>query len=200
MDKPAEKVQIAKSAEKESKGDLSKRDLFTPFFFSLTPREFFNHSPFELMKKFTEEMDRNFKDFGFWRGFDSTEKGVWAPAIEVFQKDGNFFVRAELPGLNVEEVKVEVTDEGLIIKGERKHETKEEKKDFYRSEVSYGSFYRLVPLPEGAMIDKIKATFDKGILEVVAPVPMKETKRREVPIGEAVKEVKPAAATSGGKV
>jgi HSP20 family protein len=101
--------------------------------------------------------------------------------------------RADLPGLKKEDVKVEVSDGHLAISGERKRES-EEKKQFYRCEREYGSFYRAVPLPEGVKLEDVKATFADGVLEVSVPLPAKaESKARTVEIQESPKAGKTAA-------
>jgi HSP20 family protein len=181
MNKAMEKTTTTKEEPKA----MERKGFFTPGFF-MTPYNFFNANPFELMKEITEEMDKRFESFGLWR--DEGKMFDWKPAIEVFKKDGNLFVRAELPGMTKEEIKVEVEENKLIIRGERKKEEKEEKKDYYRSEVSYGHFYRTVLLPEGTKVEAIEAKFNNGVLEVTVPVPevvKEEPKKKEVPIGEA---------------
>jgi HSP20 family protein len=135
-------------------------------------------SPFALMERMREEMDRLFEGFGtrpFTTGLPRLAAD-WMPAIEIEEKPGMLLVRAELPGLKREDIKVELTPEGLTLTGERKHEIKEEKKEegFFRSERFYGTFYRFVPLPEGAALDKAAATFRDGVLEVTVPVPAAE--------------------------
>jgi HSP20 family protein len=93
-----------------------------------------------------------------------------------------------------EDVKVEVTDGQLAISGERKSEAEEKGEQFYRCEREYGSFYRRVPLPEGAKIEDVKATFTDGVLEVSVPLaPRPEAKMRKVEIQEPPKAAKSAA-------
>jgi HSP20 family protein len=148
-----------------------------PSLFSVSPREFFSANPFEMMRRFSEEMDRTFGGFG------REENRVWSPAVEVRQKDDSLVICADLPGLNKDEVKVEVTEEGLVIQGERKREEEDRGEGFYRSERSYGRFYRLIPLPEDANLDQAKAQFKDGVLEVVVPAPKSaKQKRREIQI------------------
>jgi len=101
-------------------------------------------------------------------------------------------VTAELPGLKKEDVKVELTEDALIIQGERKQEHKEDHEGFHRWERSYGQFYRSIPLPEGAKTDQAKAELTDGVLKVSVPVPeAKKKTTRQVPI-EQGKETKPA--------
>ncbi len=159
-------------------GGISRRGEMFPSLFSMSPREFFAASPFELMRRFTNEMDRAFAGLG------REEARLWAPPIEVRQKGDNLVITAELPGLKKDDMRLEVTDEGLVIQGERKREEEEREEGYYRSERAYGRFYRLIPLPEGANIDQVKADFTDGVLEVTIPVPQmaERQKRREIPI------------------
>lgn len=139
-------------------------------------------NPFQMMSRFARDMEQLFQDFG---GFDfptffktdfpplrlEFEKVEWMPQVEVFRNNGQFTVRADLPGLTKDDVKVDVTDELLTISGERKEEKEEKEEGFYRSERSYGSFYRQIPLPEGAMTENAAATFLNGVLEITVPAP-----------------------------
>lgn len=142
----------------------------------------FGASPFRLMKRFTEEMDRNFGGF-----LTPAEPELWAPALEVKHKNGNLIVTAELPGVTKDEIKVEVLEESLVIEGERKREKEEKGEEFYRSERYYGKFYRSIPLPKGANTEAIKAELTNGVLEVVIPVPEIKPATRHIPIGTANK-------------
>jgi len=149
--------------------------------FSLTPRDFFSASPFELMRRFTEDMDRLFEPSSFgWS--TSGMKSLWSPPIEIAEKDGQMKICAELPGLNKEDVKVELAQEELTISGERKQEQEDRREGLYRSERSYGSFRRTIPIPEEAEVENAKATFENGILTVSMPVPNNKYHRREIPI------------------
>jgi HSP20 family protein len=142
-----------------------------------TPSEFFSN-PFSLMRRFSEEMDRSFGRF-FSR---EAGESLWSPAIEVREGDGQLKVHADLPGLKPEDVRVEVTNDQLIIQGERKHEQEEKNKGVYRSERHYGQFYRAIPLPEGAKAEQAKAQFKNGVLEIAIPAPEQKSNRREIPI------------------
>ena len=100
-------------------GERGIRRRSTPSLFSLTPRDFFTASPFELMRRFTEDMDRFFEGAGpGW----STGSSLWSPPIEITEQDGHLMIAAELPGVKKEDVKVELSPEGLQISGERKRE------------------------------------------------------------------------------
>jgi HSP20 family protein len=128
----------------------------------------------------SEEMDRAFGDLGFGRG--QSEGSMWSPAIEVTERDGNYVVHAELPGLKPEDVKVEVMDDALVIQGERKFTQEEKQGGVHRSEMRYGQFYRSIPLPEGVNPEQVRAKFENGILEVTTPVPQQKSNARQIPI------------------
>ena len=88
------------------------------------------------------------------------------PRVEVQETDKNILVSAELPGMKEKHINVSLKDDNLIIEGERRSEKKKEGKNFYRSEFSYGNFYRSIPLNVGVDKDKVEATYKDGILEV----------------------------------
>jgi HSP20 family protein len=146
------------------------------FGFPISPADFFRMDPFSLMRRMREEFDRS---FGQWGG---REQDVWSPAIEVTQNEGNYTVRAELPGLKPEDVKLEVSDDEICIQGERKSEHDETKGGVHMSERRYGTFYRTIPLPENAKGDQAKATFQNGVLEITVPADNQRNQRRRIPI------------------
>jgi HSP20 family protein len=140
-----------------------------------------NWGPFAMMRRLSEEMDRAFtSSLGLSR--DRGGRGSWSPAVEVRERDGSLEVIAELPGLKKEDVKLECTDEGMIIEGERRQEREENQRGFQRSERSYGYFYRMIPLPAGADPDKAKAEFKDGLLQVNIPIVENKRQRRSIPI------------------
>lgn len=160
-----------------------------------------HRDPFALMRQMMSELDRSFEESPWsslrWpslRWGAISETAAWSPRIDVFEKDHRLVTRIDLPGMKKEDVKVEVTDGQLAISGERKHEAEEKGEQFYRSEREYGSFYRAVPLPEGAKVEDVKATFTDGVLEVSVPLPARpDAKVRTVEIQEPAKAVKTAA-------
>jgi HSP20 family protein len=103
---------------------------------------------------------------------------MWAPEVEVFQKNNELTIKADLPGLRKDEVSVELTDDAVTIQGERKREHEEEREGVYSSERSYGSFYRVIPLPEGAITEQANANFRDGVLEITMPAPPASKGRR----------------------
>lgn len=144
----------------------------------LTPRDIFLTSPFELIRRLTEDMDRFFE--GTSREWSSSM--LWAPPIEVSEKDGQITICAELPGLNKDDVKVELTQEGLTIRGERHREHEDRREGVYRSERNYGAFRRTIPMPDDANVEQAKARFENGLLTVSVPVSETQQRRHEIPI------------------
>jgi HSP20 family protein len=133
--------------------------------------------PFGFLRRFASELDRVFEEpwTAFAPRWETLEPRAWAPTLELFEKDNRLVARFDVPGMKKEDVHVEVRDGHLVVHGERKHEQKEQKEGFYRTEREYGSFYRTVPLPEGVGIDDVKATIGEGVLEVTMPLPVKKT-------------------------
>jgi len=100
------------------------------------------------------------------------------PAVDVFEKADKFVVKAELPGIKEEDIHVSVVGDTLSIRGEKKTETEVKEEDYYRSERSYGSFYRSIPIPSSVNADKISASFEDGVLEVALPKSAKGKPRK----------------------
>ena len=93
-------------------------------------------------------------------------------------------VRADLPGLNKDDVKVEVTDDMLKIAGERREEHEENHEGYRHGERRYGRFFRSIPLPEGVKAEDVRATFHNGVLEVTMPAPQPEQRGRRIEVQE----------------
>ncbi|HXW04143.1 MAG TPA: Hsp20/alpha crystallin family protein [Vicinamibacterales bacterium] len=146
-------------------------------------------TPFALMRRLTDEMDRIFEDFEIRRPFAFFKPEVvaaeWAPIVELLEKEDRLVVRAELPGLKKEDVKIEVTAEYLTLQGERRQEKEEKEKGYIRTERFYGTFFRQIPLPEGANPEVARATFKDGVLEIEVPILVKKPEAgRRLPIEE----------------
>ena len=166
-------------------GPLAPYSPLKDFFGSTRPlSRLLGLNPFAAMREFSDEMDRMFR---------TTESSdVWAPRSDVQFCNGNLVVTAELPGLKKEDVKIEITDDALVIEGERRREHKEDHEGYHRYERSYGKFYRSIPLPEGAKPEQATAELNEGVLKVTVPA-AEVKKARQVPI-EQPTEKKVAAA------
>lgn len=152
--------------------------------------------PFESLHR---EIDRVFDQFGrglwsapfrrsvfdiepFWRG----DIGLAGPAVDIVEKDRAYEVTVEIPGVDEKNLEVKLVNGGLTIKGEKREEKEEKKKDYYVHERNFGSFERSFSLPEDVDSDKIEASFKKGVLSVVLP------KKPEAQKPEKKIDVKPA--------
>jgi HSP20 family protein len=149
----------------------------------LGPSRTFGRGPFALMRRLSDEMDRL---FGAFLGpippselNDWNQPSGWWPAMEVARTNGEIVVRADLPGVSNEDVTLEVDENRLVLRGERRHEHESHDGGIQRSERSYGSFYRAIPLPEGAEVDEAEAEFRNGVLEIRVPAPQRT---RRIPI------------------
>jgi HSP20 family protein len=140
-----------------------------------------------------EDMDRLFGSAWGSRNWPTSfgpGGGVeWSPAIEAFQRGNEFVIRADVPGLSRDDLTVEVGEDALTIQGERKYDHQEEREGVFRSERSYGTFCRVVSLPEGAVSDSATATFKDGVLEITVQAPPHEVSRgRRIEIAQEAAE------------
>jgi HSP20 family protein len=148
----------------------------------------FRSSPFSLMRRMSEEMDRLFQSFGMESGgyegggLGGREAYGWSPAIEVTQREGKLIVQCELPGVSASDVKVEITNDALILEGERRSEREQNDRGVQRSERQYGAFYRTIPLPEGVNAEQATARYENGVLEITIPTPQQREERRSIPV------------------
>jgi HSP20 family protein len=162
-------------------------------------------NPFSLMRRVTQELDRVLSES---TGREQGDR-AWSPAIEVTQREGNYLIRAELPGVTPDAIKLEVTDDAIVIQGETRAEHEETRGDIHVTERRYGAFYRAIPLPEGAKPDEARARYENGVLEITVPTEEQGSRRREIPIqqGSETKTGTPAgnpgasseSATGSGK-
>jgi HSP20 family protein len=143
-----------------------------------------------------QEMNRLFNTF-----FDAPNAGTspsprrWVPAMDLVELDDHFVLRADLPGLGEDDVKLEISDDVLTLTGERRFEHEDRKEGFYRLERGTGSFARSLTLPEGVDAERIEASFDKGVLEVRIPKPEQRKPRRvEISVGGSTPAIEGRAA------
>ncbi len=102
----------------------------------------------------------------------------WVPAMDLVETDEHFVLRADLPGLSEGDVSVELQDRVLTVAGERRDEHEDREEGYHRVERSFGSFSRVLTLPEGIDPEGIRATFEKGVLEVRIPKPVERSPRK----------------------
>lgn len=107
-------------------------------------------------------------------GHKTNQKKEWQPVVDIIKKDKKVIVTAELPGINKEDISIDINDDVLTLKGERKYETEVKEADFYRKERVSGSFSRSFVLPAGVSTEEINAEYKNGILTIEIPEAQKE--------------------------
>ncbi len=138
--------------------------------------------PFKDLLSVPDDMNRLFDDFfGHSPARIEWAEGVWSPSVDVSETNGNVVIKAEMPGINQDEIKISIQDNVLTLKGEKKQEKEERDANYHRIERSYGSFCRSFQLPTSVKTDKIKANYKDGVLNITLPK-TEEVKPKEIPI------------------
>jgi HSP20 family protein len=157
----------------------------------------FAGNPFGLMRRLSDDLDQLFGQLigapGASRGGTPFAGGMadlgpsidWMPEIEAFERGGKLVVQADLPGIGVDDVTVEVADGILTISGERREEREIDDNGFRRTERRYGRFSRSVALPEGIRSEDIQAMSHNGVLEITMPMPQQTSDRRKIQVQSA---------------
>ncbi len=146
------------------------------------PKRFWD--PFEEMRRMHRYLNRMFAGFFESEPFEERfESSIRQPLADTWETEDAVYASIELPGVNKEDIEINVVDHGLEIKAMRKEETKEHKKGFYRIERNYAGFYKYIALPENAMPEKAEAEYKNGILEIRVPkTKAKEPSKRRIKI------------------
>ena len=140
-------------------------------------------SPWREMTTLQNRFNRMFDDpfFRIARLDDDAGMGMWNPTVDLYEKDDNFVIKAELPGVDKKDITIDLKDRVLTLSGERSYENEVKEENYYRRERSYGKFQRAFTLPADVDSDKIKAEFKDGVLQVEVPKP-EEQKPKQVTI------------------
>jgi HSP20 family protein len=151
--------------------------------------------PFSIMRRITDEMDRFFENFGMGRGFFPSGSGLnegqsgvssmWSPHIDVCERNGKLLIQADLPGIKRDDINVRIEQDAVVIQGHRHQQQMSNQSGYYRSERSYGSFYRTIPLPEGTNAESATASFRDGVLEIEVDMPREQQRGRTLEIHDA---------------
>ncbi len=139
--------------------------------------------PFREMSALQERMNRLFSDVRAQAPVRGEEivQGAWIPAVDIFETNEAIVLKAELPGITAQDISVEVKDNTLTLKGEKKFEKEVKEENYHRVERSYGSFQRAFTLPGTIHPEKVKAKFKDGILEITLPK-VEEAKPKQVKV------------------
>ena len=131
-----------------------------------------------MLVKLSKDPLKMFDDI--WTG--SQQPSTPAFKVDILEDEGAFHIEAEMPGINKEDISLGVEEDVLTIKGERKQETEEQRKDYHRIERTYGSFSRSFNLGEFIDQEQIEASFDNGVLHVTLPKTQQVRKNKEIAI------------------
>jgi HSP20 family protein len=142
--------------------------------------------PFRDLVSVQDRMNRIFEDAFRGTARAGTEEdwalgGAWAPAVDIYEQEGNIVLKAELPGIDPKDVQVGVENNVLTLRGERKFESEVKREQYHRVERAYGTFTRSFTLPNVVDNEKIKAEFKDGLLRVVLPK-REEAKPKQISI------------------
>ncbi|NNL75857.1 MAG: Hsp20/alpha crystallin family protein [Desulfobacterales bacterium] len=132
-----------------------------------------------LQNRFNRMLDDPF--FRIGRLDNDADMGMWNPTVDLYEKDNNFVIKAELPGVDKKDITIDLKDRVLTLSGERSYDNEVKEENYYRRERSYGKFQRAFTLPADVDSDKIKAEFKDGVLQVEVPKP-EEQKPKQVTI------------------
>ena len=148
-------------------------------------------NPYQELSNWHRDIDDLFRRFfpGDDEETSRTSMTGWLPAAEAFERDGQYVIRADVPGVEPNEVEVSVLNDTLTIKGERKRSNEVKEKDYHYTETAYGRFERRLALPQGIDPEKIAAKFVNGVLEISMPLPQSATAKK-VPIETGVNQPK----------
>jgi HSP20 family protein len=139
-------------------------------------------NPFYSLQRSINQVFDNFLFEGFGRSPFSLLTS-FSPRLDVSETDKELHITAELPGMDEKDVEISLSDSFLTLKGEKKDEKQEKRRDYYRMERSYGMFERTIPIPEGIDSNKVEASFKKGLLTVTLPKTAEYQKeRKRIPI------------------
>ena len=140
-------------------------------------------NPRREMSMLHNRYSRFFDDpfFRIARMDEDANQGQWNPAVDLYEKDDHFVIKAELPGVDKNDIKVDLKDRVLTLSGERTYDNEVKEENYYRKERSYGKFQRAFTLPADVDSDKITAEFKDGVLRVEVPKP-EEKKAKQVTI------------------
>jgi HSP20 family protein len=140
--------------------------------------------PMRELTSLQSEMNRLFNTVFDTPGSSGSGLRRWVPAMDLVETNDAFVLRADLPGLSEEDVKIEIEDNVLTVSGERQAEHEAREEGFYRMERAFGTFSRALTLPKGVDADAVTASFDRGVLEVRVPKPEQAKPRRiEIAVG-----------------
>jgi HSP20 family protein len=147
----------------------------------------YGRDPFAMMERLSQEMDQLFDSFFYGRPLARSARqsqipSLWAPEVDICEEGNQLRVTVDLPGVPKDAVKIDIQEGLLTIQGERREERTEggEQQGFRRTERRYGSFYRSIPLPDGADAEQAQARMKEGVLEITIPLAQRQGRRLQI--------------------
>lgn len=140
--------------------------------------------PFRDLNILQERMNRLFGDAGRgWRTEEPVATTTWSPAVDIYETEGDIVVQAELPGMERKDIALQLENNVLMLRGERRFEKETKEENYHRIERSYGAFNRSFSIPASVDGEKIRADFKDGILKILLPK-KEQAKPKQIKIGE----------------
>src|SRR5882672_9463886 len=140
--------------------------------------------PFRDMNVLQDRMNRLFEDAGHgWRNSEPSATTNWSPAVDIFETEGEIVVKAELPGMDRKDISLNLENNVLTLKGERRFEKETNEENYHRIERSYGGFSRAFSIPASVDEEKIRADYKNGVLTIALPK-KEQSKPKEIRISE----------------
>ena len=141
--------------------------------------------PFRDLSILQERMNRVFEDAAGrgWKNDEPSATTSWSPAVDIYETDNEITLQAELPGVDRKDIALQLENNVLTLKGERRFEKETNQENYHRIERSYGGFSRAFTIPSGVEEDKIRADYKDGILKIALPK-KEQVKAKQIKIGE----------------
>jgi len=134
-------------------------------------------TPNRTIRNLQREVDSIFDQF-FGRGEDEDTSAVWAPRTDLSETDDAFRIRLDVPGMEKDDITINLQSNTLTVSGERSSERKEEGEEYVRVERAFGNFHRTFTLPDAVDPENVEAAYDNGVLTIHVPKTEKSTRRQ----------------------
>lgn len=139
------------------------------------------YNPFRELRAMQEQMNRLLDLTWNRETGEELKEGIWQPPVDIYEDENTVVIKAELPGIDQNDIEVKIEDSTLTLRGERKHDQTVKQENFHRIERFYGAFMRSFSLPHTIDREKVKASCEKGILTVILPK-KEETKPKQITV------------------
>lgn len=139
------------------------------------------YNPFGELRAMQEQMNRLLDLAWNKETGEELKEGIWQPPVDIYEDENTVVIKAELPGVDQNDIQVKIEDSTLTLRGERKHDQTVKKENYHRIERYYGSFQRSFSLPRTVDQEKVKATCEKGILTITLPK-KEETRPKQITV------------------